>query len=57
MYKGLFFAIILIISFNMNFFFKKLIAKLILIISFLEKKLISNVIIKIMAEKRPLDNK
>ena len=34
MFKGLFFAIILIISFNMNFFSKKLIAKLILIISF-----------------------
>ena len=34
MFKGLFFAIILIINFNMNFFSKKLIAKLILIISF-----------------------
>ena len=34
MFKGLFFAIILIINFNMYFFSKKLIAKLILIISF-----------------------
>ena len=34
MFKGLFFAIILIINFNMNFFSKKLISKLILIISF-----------------------
>jgi len=34
MFKGLFFAIILIINFNMNFFSKKLIVKLILVISF-----------------------